>query len=976
MVITNSPDIGTLEVEVRYDLTGTNPVINLTNQTTENPNVSPMPDLSQLIWVLNIFSPTGTPIFQSDFNNPWKPLGQGDWTTAALTVPLAPWPRPFGQIEWSDYRVEFQVKDTANNIYDLKKSTEICRPAGLTKDYQDTFGHVKIDVQALCERSNLYIRDSSSKLYQGKTGVNQESYLSVDYPRDLTGTLPPPYELTSFVTDALVPFYQNGEHTVTYYSVWRYDLGDNVFIDIRYVAQIAFKVQCNIDLCPIACEVQALEESITNGSCANVAEAQRKLDKITPKLLRAFIAKQNPTCGIDLPALIDEIKAIGGFTCDCNTGSSGIGTSGSSLPPFLFSVNNGGGNVVASFSVQDGNVVLNIKDKSYTFTQGTDAIKLLTSVGDTNNTISLNINLDDLAEDIYNTTAASTTLLNLLNSLIFSNGGFQLQVDGKCIINTGGCDYLFTMAGIPAGPTNAVLIGIFSSDPNYNLPNLNYSFNGSTLAALQTYLNTLGLGPAVVTDLGGGGVSIAFAGNTASLTGLNYTLTSADQQKKAVFNSDCTGFVAKSANQVVQAIFDWLCPLGAEKVYTSEEYTICYADPVTQTKKTVVIAEGSKLPTFFSALMAAGCTTVDFIMNLKAVNCASIQALFATSSQQMGANDFVLGTKLGECARILPVELGTRIMQLGAFDQDFISAMCVIVNMCNGGKFCQPFTLFSVTPVLDSPSSDLMSLVVAFEHEEAISANIRYARIDQGTVNWSEPANVLIGASPYTITNLDEGQYRVGITPVYADGRKCGETIQDTAACGAISSFSAVFNGTDIVVTYAATSEKVRIVVQYPNGGRSTQIELASASPVTITPPADVTGTFSVTIQPVCNENTAWYGPVSAPAIFEVTPGNNSSATNNASIELGAIVITTTDVNGNTVVFGPQSLSPTEVGNFYVPDGTYTEISFVSISGSAGWTATLVSDEGTYPLNGSGVFENVGVSGGNGIQITVIDTSP
>jgi hypothetical protein len=158
-VIVNSGEIGTLEVRVSFDLSGTAPVINLTNASTGNPASSPAPVLSDLIWVLNIFSPTGTPIYQSDFTTPWKPAGQGAWTTAQITNP---WPNPFNQIEWSNYRVEFQVKDTVGNIYDLNKAAEICRPAGNNKNYQDTFGHVKLGVETLCERSSLYIQDADA----------------------------------------------------------------------------------------------------------------------------------------------------------------------------------------------------------------------------------------------------------------------------------------------------------------------------------------------------------------------------------------------------------------------------------------------------------------------------------------------------------------------------------------------------------------------------------------------------------------------------------------------------------------------------------------------------------------------------------------------------------------------------------------------------------------------------------------------
>lgn len=969
-IINNSPDIGTLEVLVRFDLTGTSPVINLTNQTTANTTVSPVPPLSTLIWVLNIYSPTGTPIYESDFNTPWKPAGQGAWTTAQITDD---WPSPYGQIEWSEYRVEFQVKDTANNIYNLNKAAEICRPAGSSPKYKDTFGHVRLGVEVLCERSSLYISDSESKLYNGRTGVNQSSYLAVDYPRDATGTLPAPYILTTFITDALVPFYQNGEHEATYYSIWRYDLGDNVFIDIRYTAQDAFAIQCNIDLCPIACEVQALEQSITSGSCSNVADAQRKLNLITPKLLRAFIAKANPTCGIDLPALIEEIKAIGGFTCDCGATSTGIGTAGVAIPPFIFSVNNGGGDVVASFSVTDGNVVLNIKDKHYAFTQGTDAIQLLTSIGATTNTVSLSIDLDQLAEDIYNTTAASSTLLNLLNSLIIHPND-TITVNGKCIISNGACDYEFTMSSIPANTTNATILGITSSVSGNNRI-LNFAFNVSTIAALQTYLNTLGIGTWVVTSLGGGVVKAATSANNFALTGLIYTPTSIDQQRPAIFNSDCSGNSPLSTSQIVQAIIDWLCPLGAEKVTTSESYTICYVDPATATKKTEVIASGETLPTFFAALVARGCNTVDFIMSLKSVNCASIQALFTPSVNVMGANDFVLATKQGECARVYPVELLTQQMKFAAYDQDAIDAFCTLQQICAGGKVCQPFNTFILSTVLASPSANTMAIVVAFTHSEAISANIRYARIDQGNLNWSAATQVLIGASPYTISSVDEGQYIVGITPVYADGRLCGEVTKTTDVCGAISSFSAAFNGTNIIVTYAATSAKVRIRVQYPNGGQFIGVYAAGASPVSITPPAGVTGIFSVYIQSVCNEATAWYGPVSAPAVFEITPANNSTITNNSSIALSSVLVSVTDeLGGSTLISNTTSLPVSGVANFYLADGTYPTINLVSLSTSIGWSAYLVTGSGTYTLDGSNNFNDVVVGGG--VQIVILDSSP
>ena len=347
MVITNSPDIGVLEVKVEFNLSGTTPVINLTNQTTANQNVSPIPVLDTLEWVLNIFSPTGTPIIQSDFNNPWK---VGVWTTEQLTNP---WPNPFNQIEWSgaDYLVQFQVKDSVGNIYDLNKEGQLVRPVGNTQKTANTFGAVALTAEILCDTANIYLKDNTSKSYQGLTGVLASAYLAIDYPRDSTGVRPDPFIITSFTTDALIPFTFNARgYEATYYSIYTYDLGDNVFVTIRYTAQICFDVQCNIDLCPLACEVKSLEESIQNGSCVDVQAAQAKLNLITPKLLRAFIAKANPTCGINLPALIEEIKVIGGFGCDCYGANTGIGSS-ARTNDFIFAVNNQGGDIQASFQV-------------------------------------------------------------------------------------------------------------------------------------------------------------------------------------------------------------------------------------------------------------------------------------------------------------------------------------------------------------------------------------------------------------------------------------------------------------------------------------------------------------------------------------------------------------------------------------------------------------------------------------------------
>ena len=864
MIITNSPDLGILEVKVTFDISGTTPLITLENQSVANQNVSPIPTLNNLVWVLNIYSPTGTPIFQSDFTTPWI---TGVWTIEQIT---AQWPMPFRQIEWSgdSYKVEFQVKDSDGNIYDLDKLGGICRPVGNTKKSTNTYGQIALSVEILCNSATLYLQDNTSKTYKGITGMLSSSYLAVDYPRDSTGVIPAPFVITSFNTDAVIPFTYNGKgYSATEYQIWTYDLGNNVFVVIRYVAQITFDVQCNIDLCPLACAIKGLEDEIKNGKCDDVMAAQNILNIVTPMLLRAFIAKANPGCGIDLPALVEEIKEIGGFTCDCVNGNTGIGSQSALLDGLLFSVNNQGGDIVGGFEVTGGNVVLNLKDKSYTFGQCVDsnssAIILVPTTTGTNTNVCLKVNLTTLAEDIYNTTAANNYLINLFNSLVIQNG-FQITVDGKCVIDNGACDYEWKLTGLKDVAT-VFLNYIEVNGVNNSYP---FAFNEANLTPLQTYLNTLGIGTFVVLDLGNGSVKIKTSANGFNLGQLVYNV--GNGKVPAVLTKDCTGFLPLTANQIIQAIIDYLCALDDSQIVTSAEYTICWIDPATNTPKTTVVPSGTLLTTFIVELLAKGCTTIDYIMTLTGINCNAIKNIFPVSDAIMQENDYILGSKAGACARIYPVELGTRILQMGIYDVNFMDAFCAAVAACAGGHACEPYSVFNVSTVEHSPIDNKLNLIVTFTHPSAIDNVLRYARIDNTpTPIWITIPSVLPGA-PYTISNLDDGRYIVGLTPIYADGRRCSEVYNYTERCVGINAFSGQVSGSDFQITYSALSGKVKISINYPNGGTFSQI-YSNTGTATITPPANLYGIYSLTIQTVCNEATGWFGDISAPVVLEIT---------------------------------------------------------------------------------------------------------
>jgi len=514
---------------------------------------------------------------------------------------------------------------------------------------------------------------------------------------------------------------------------------------------------------------------------------------------------------------------------------------------------------------------------------------------------------------------------------------------------------------------------------------LNYTFNLSTLGVLQAYLNTLGLGTFVVTATGGGGVVITSAANTHNLSGMLYATNSTD--RIAAFGSVCTGYSSLSANQIVQAIIDYLCGITDADIVTSQDYVACSVDPVSKQKVQTTVKAGTPQNQLISEILDGNCDTVDYMLGLNGVDCNSMKTLFQTNINLLQNTDNIYGTKGGECAGINPIELATRQFQLGAYNADFMAAFCALVAQCSGGYSCDPYTIFQVAVIDGSPSATKMDIVVTFSHPSSIKNTIRYARIDNtNTPVYTTIPNVLPGASPYTILNIDEGNYFVGITPIYADGRVCSEVSTTTGMCSGINAFSAIINGSgNIVISYnaAVSVPKVKVVINYPNGGTASTIYTNTGANITITPPAGIYGDYYITMQPVCNEATGFFGVATAPVILNVTPPNNSSLTNNSTSVYTSVSLMAKISGGTNTIFSVSSVAASGgVVSFYLPDGNYDSvvISYGTGSAVAVGNAYLVSASGTisntFTANPNNILFSAGFTNSGGIQIVIVAGSP
>jgi|ERR1700722_5957 len=265
-----------------------------------------------------------------------------------------------------------------------------------------------------------------------------------------------------------------------------------------------------------------------------------------------------------------------------------------------------------------------------------------------------------------------------------------------------------------------------------------------------------------------------------------------------------------------------------------------------------------------------------------------------------------------------------------------------------------------------------INIIVTFSHPDAISNNISYARID----NTSTPSYVTVTgvtSSPYIIQNVANGQYQINITPVYADGRICQPTSQQTVACTGITSFSAFLSGGNIVVSYNAinTLPYVQVNISYPNGGSFSQQYVNAGTNITITPPAGVYGAFTVSMQPVCDPTSGFVGAATAPAVVTVNPPANSTFTNSTGGTLTSVNLSANS-NVSQNIFTQPSLANSGVVNFYLSDGIYSTI-VVTIATGTLTNGSLTTGSGTYSgvVTGNVVtFNNVVAQGGIAVVVS------
>jgi len=270
--------------------------------------------------------------------------------------------------------------------------------------------------------------------------------------------------------------------------------------------------------------------------------------------------------------------------------------------------------------------------------------------------------------------------------------------------------------------------------------------------------------------------------------------------------------------------------------------------------------------------------------------------------------------------------------------------------------------------------------IINFTGVEAASYRVRYARVD----NINNPTYFTAGSPtsaqfPFSVSNVDNGQYEVGITPVYSDGRVCAEVVKQTPPCQGIIALNAVQDSSgNIKVTYTAPGNipQVYLTVNYPNGGSFTGVYTngSNGNTILVPIPSGVNGEYTIYMQSVCDPDTGFYseqtppvsvsigsqtvvvqssvGGVTITEINGISGFNLSSSvsagernTGTHDYFAGAISVKWTgtpaadgscvlSVNGSAV--NCQNLPNTSGGTVLIPSGTYYSTDIISISFNIG----------------------------------------
>jgi len=672
----NSADISLLDFSVLLDISVAEPYISISNlSTVVNPD--------SLKWVFKVVSPSGTIIHEGNFDTP--DVDQEAFTTFLFQEKL---PKYFGQVEFSKnpYTIIVQVKDSADNVFELSKAKSICKPNG--NNGKGNFGLAEIGMEVQCGQGRLVVTDKTNLIYQNLTGTAVSTNVELSFPKDIYGNQPDTISVQSI--PAIFPIKYEGEgHELYAAHVYAYDLGDNFIVRVRYSFIKIFAVWCNVTLQPLFCEIDRITNLVQ--SCNNNAEtreAQEKLTVVNAKMLKAHTGIVQPFSGIDVPKTIQDIKEILGIEDNCFR-PAGINNTGSLMvTDAIFTANKVCGDMLLSWEQDEfGNISLNYQNATYTFVisdaSSSNAFSydpIVTAA--CNKQIALKVDIEVLAQEFIDTIKNSQSLTNQLNAIITQNVLNCSSIDGKSVFSSSICNYSVDILTTPSGVAmKSIVIG----GNTYDAPD---GLIATDAGGIETWLNSLSLGSFAVSYNSGTGKTTITSSNVNLIATVSTILVSTVKNYQVI--SDC-GLICS----ILQKIIDWADTLNFSKLTSDTVFTICrFNDDGTVNQKVFNNEdEEFKLEHLATYWSDSFCNIVNFLKT-RYVSCENVKNIFAAFSNATSnpnGSDIVLAIVNGKCQQIPVKNLALSVFGLLGSDADVKNVYC-LYSKCTTVNDCTPVT--------------------------------------------------------------------------------------------------------------------------------------------------------------------------------------------------------------------------------------------------------------------------------------------
>lgn len=234
------------------------------------------------------------------------PLTGYDITTpfsAAVSVNI---PTIAGTYQYGKYLFTVQLTDQGGKVYEVIKPVSICAPDSKNRKY----GSLSAQLNGSCRTGKLYVIADAVPVYGGVISDSQTNVFTLEYPTH--STLP---VLNATVTNFSVVLFE-GVYLFAGTSNAHYNLGDNVFAQVKYQYKREKDIRCALDEECIAARLRQLVDQLDTDCSAK--EKKETQDTIIHALLLVKAIETTISSGFDASNYIAELETVLGCVCTCN----------------------------------------------------------------------------------------------------------------------------------------------------------------------------------------------------------------------------------------------------------------------------------------------------------------------------------------------------------------------------------------------------------------------------------------------------------------------------------------------------------------------------------------------------------------------------------------------------------------------------------------------------------------------------------